>query len=196
MSTATDDPGNAVTAATWGDVALVILLLVGLGIALVFDVSAFSRQQKSGSIANFPLLQPKGSVFVGNSEFLPAQTEGTVRLENFTPAVNSRHPLRHGLGPVSTIEIYSTHTRAHVDFTYDNRVPGQEITVRCNDEEVEHLTGLPVGTMARHYPLTLRQGSNRFTVSYARFNHSGSNFAPADPRPIAGSYRALSLYLD
>ena len=136
-------------------------------------------------------------MFIGSSQFLPTKASASVRLENFA-ATEGRHRTlyRHGLGPVSTIEIYSTRVHAHVDLQYNNRIPDQELIVRCNETVLEHFTALPVGSVRRTYPLDLRPGCNRFTVTYARYNHAGSNYAPADPRPLAGTYTVLNLFLD
>ena len=181
-----------------GDVLLTAGLALGLSAALVVDVAAYHRQQTQGMVdPDFALLELRSSVFIGNSQFLPAQAKGSVRLDNFGP-IEGHHitRYRHGLGPVSTIEIYSERKHAHLDLQYINHIPDQELIIRCNETVLEHFTALPVGSLSRTYQLSLRPGCNRFTVSYARYNHAGSDYAPTDARPLAGAYTLLNLFLD
>ena len=181
----------------WGDVLLAIFLLVILSVVFFLDSSAYFHQQKQGMpIADFPLMRPRSSVFIGKSEFLPVQVDATVRLENFSPANDLHPPSRLALGPINIIEVYSSRVRAHINFTYYNLVPDQEITICCNEKVLEHFISLPVGVVTRSYPLDLREGSNRFTILYARYNHCGASINLADTRLIAGSFTALDLFLD
>ena len=182
----------------WIDLAASVLLAMGLMIVLLFDVSSYNRQQTQGTRnPDFALMQARASITIGNSQFLPAQADAVVRMENFLPQEGHHHDLfRFALGPISTIEIYSSRVHAHLNFRFNNLVASQELTVRCNEDILDHFAALPISVVARTYQLSLHQGCNRFTVSYARYNHAGADFTPNDPRPIAGSYSTLDLFLD
>ncbi len=190
-------PGSSVRPTlSRGDVLITVSLAVVLSVALGLDLSAYRRAGKFGEPGpDFALLQPRGSHFIGSSQFLPVQADTFVRLENFSTE-RHYHRLRHGLGPLSTIEVYSSRTHARLDLQYNNLIPGQELTFTCNQQVLEHLTALPVGPLRRTYALDLRPGANRFAVTYARYNHAGGDYAPADPRPLAGNYTTLDLFLD
>ena len=140
-----------------------------------------------------------GGIRVGRTqEIFRHATTDAVRLDNFT-ALEHRGSVtyRHDLGPVSTLEIVTTHTHARLSFRFDNVIADQDLTVTCNGQVLERLDHLPLDTtIPRLYALVLHPGPNVVTFSHHLYNHHGVELAPDDPQPYAGTFSSLDLLLE
>ena len=103
---------------------------------------------------------------------------------------DDRTKFRQALGPVSLVEIWSARTRARLEFRLRNPTDDQTVTIAFNGQPLEEVHLNAHEEIARRYPLELRPGSNRFTLTFARYHLPG----PGE-RPVAGRFLALDLYL-
>lgn len=182
------------------DCALVLALGLGLTLFGWFDTRAYLRTRFKPPIS-FAFNAVPGGMLVGpqSEAFCHADTD-FVQLENFAGLEESEsapaHHIRHGLGPVSTLTIFSPHAHAHLGLRFDSDIEDQDLTVACNGEVLERFAHLAQRTITRSYPLTLHPGANRVTFSYGRYNHDGVHELSADPRPYAGTFTSLDLFLE
>ena len=165
-----------------------ILLLVGWVDAHAY-LAGLDKPRRTYAFNDLP-----GGMVVGPSqEFFRSPDGEYASLENFAQLeVSGRHFFRHGLGPVSTVRVFSQKPTAQLRFRYASEVPDQNLTVACNDHVLEQMTRLPTGEIVRTYALRLLPGDNRVTFSYSHYYHDGTNNLE-DARPVAGSFWSFEL---
>ena len=179
---------------------LALVLVLG-GVLLVFgwlDGASFLASRHKLPFT-FTMNSRPGGVRVGlTQEIFRHLTDDSVCLTNFA-ALEHQGSLnyRQSLGPVSTLEITANHAHARLNFQFHNVIADQDLAVACNGRVLEEMNHLPLDAMlSRLYSLDLRPGANVVTFTYRRYNHDGSELAPDDPRPIAGTFNALDLLLE
>ena len=181
-------------AASWRRDAV---LSVALGAALLvfarIDGKAYRASAGTPPLI-YSLVESPGGARMGPAlELFPGCEAGYLRLANFSALEFSPgHPYRHGLGPVSTLEIFSPAQTANLAFRFISDWPGQELIVTCNGQELDRLAAKPAAAVTRTYPLALHAGGNVVTFAYRHYNHDGA-CEMADPRTIAGTFLQLDL---
>ena len=178
-----------------------VALAVALGAALLafgwFDTRAYLTSLHKFPLT-FALTARPGGVRVGESlEFFRRSDKEYVRLENFSALENEwDHAFRHGLGPVSTVEIFTGKSHGRMGIRIENRLVDQDIVIVCNGQVVEHIAHAKEGQIAHLYPLNLHPGSNVVTFTYGRYNNDGTHPTPGDSRTIGVTFDALDLVLE
>lgn len=176
-------------------------LALALGAALVvfgwLDTRAYLASRLKPHIS-FTMTAPPGGVRIGQSmEFFRTSNQEYVRLENFSALEREwSHSFRHGLGPVSTLEIVAAGAHARLGIALANRIADQDLTVACNGRVLEHIAHAPEGPIHRSYPLDLQPGSNLITFTYGSYNHDGVHENPAEPRAVGVTFDALDLIVE
>ena len=175
------------------------VLTLAMGAALLcfgwLDTRAYLAGAAKPALAYSLNALPGGAKMGPALEFFRGSDGGYLRLENFWGLEFSpHHSYRHGLGPVSTLEIFSQSPTAHLSFRFVSDWPEQSLTVACNGQEVERIAPLPAGAVARTYPLVLHPGGNAVTFTYQHYNHDGT-CETEDARPLAGMFLSLDLTL-
>lgn len=172
-----------------------VALLLGAALLLFgwFDARAYRSGAHKPPLTYSLNTLPRGAGMSPTIEYFHSSEDGYLRLENFSALEFSpRRSYRHGLGPVSTMEIYSERPVAQLRFRFVSDWPEQTLTVACNGQEVGRVTSLPGGVVACDYLLTLRPGSNAVTFAYQHYNHDGTCEA-ADDRLLAVRFLSLDL---
>ena len=172
---------------------------LAMGAALLWfgwiDTRAYLSGATKPPLAYSLTALPGGTRMGPALEFFHGSDGGYLRLENFWALeFGPHHPYRHGLGPVSTLEIFSQSPTAHLSFRFVSDWPEQSLAVACNGQEVGRIAPLPAGVVARTYPLALHPGGNAVTFTYQHYNHDGT-CETGDARPLAGMFLSLDLTL-
>ena len=178
---------------------LTYLVAFVLGTALLlfgwFDARAYRSSANEPPLTYSLNTFPRGARVSPTVEFFRGSDGGYLRLENFWALeFSTRRSYRHGLGPVSTLEIFSERPAAQLRFRFVSDWPEQTLTVACNGQEVGRVAPVPEGIVACEYPLALHPGSNAVTFAYRHYNHDGICEA-ADDRRRAVRFLSLDLTL-
>ncbi len=117
----------------------------------------------------------------------------TLVLDGFSEAENNN--LRWALGPQTNIDFKSDKAQAlEVEMAFFNPIQGQSLEVMFNGAIVQNLSQLHQGTeMNLKFFVNAIPGVNRLSINYSDWNGNQSNFAPADPRPMAVLFSQLEL---
>ena len=174
------------------DALVAILLGLGLAAAGWADGRAY-RPRDGRPMASFGLVGKVGDTRLGDDEFFQRGAI-IVHLHNIGVTEHGGDGMfRHALGPVATVETWSTQSVAQLDFVLANDFPSQDLTVAHDDETLEQFHLTP-GRIARSYHVALHPGSNRFTFTFAVYNHHGIEFENGETRPLAGAFRQLDVH--
>lgn len=88
--------------------------------------------------------------------------------------------------------------RMRVEFSFNNPIPGQGMTVLANGGEVFRMKDLSaqkwlVEKTEGSCELTTVEGENRVEILFAKGNHQGFDFAPGDKRALNGVFLHLAV---
>ena len=177
--------------------ALIVALLGGALLAAGWlDARTYLAHRGRAIRPRFAFLERAAFEQIGEDE-LYRDSDTSVLLDNVAGLEGTRTDhFRHGLGPRTTILLWTQRGHGLLNLRFKNPIQGQNITVSCNGQVLKHSPTSKESVIVRKYPLTLLPGRNEIAMAFALYNHAGSEVASGDSRPIAGTFETFELTLD